>query len=121
MHGEKLYNSILDMFNDIKNRDLSDFYHMNKYTIEYTKEGIVVKYTVPGADKDDLTIDIREDALHIEIKKNDQFSGLKDVFGVPSNVSIENIKATYKNGILTIILPYLQKPYNRKSVSIDVD
>ena len=74
---------------------------------------------VPGIDKKDLKIGINEDVLtisseHSEEKKVDHddfkrrefsYTSFCRSFYLPENVSKEKIEASYKDGILSVVLP----------------
>jgi HSP20 family molecular chaperone IbpA len=118
---KEVFGAMDDFFKDLEENDLTDFYHMNKYTMNRDDKNIKITYTIPGADKEDLKVKIVNDTVFVSAKKNDVFSGLKDAFGVPSNVDIGNISSQYKNGILDIVLPLLGDNKDRENIEITVE
>ncbi len=89
-----------------------------KVDIKEKEKEYVVEAEIPGFKKEDVTIELDEDRLTIAAQKSEQrdeekenyirkersYSSMSRSFSI-SNVSSENIKAKFENGILTIILP----------------
>jgi HSP20 family protein len=83
------------------------------------KDQIVVRADIPGVKKEDLAISVREDVLTLKgERKEEQEKKGKDYFyserfygafsrtiGLPAAVKADNVKATYKDGVLEIRLP----------------
>ncbi len=83
------------------------------------KDKVIVKAELPGVDKTDVKITISENALTIrgerkeekEAQKEDYycceraFGSYSRTIALPIEVDKNNAKASYKNGILEIILP----------------
>jgi HSP20 family protein len=89
---------------------------------------------VPGIDRKDLKIEINENVLLISSEtKNDSeenkngfkrkefsYSSFSRSFQVPENVSQEKIEATYKDGILNVILPKVEEEKNKISRQVKI-
>ena len=87
--------------------------------ISETKDAIMVKAIVPGIGSEDLEISFHNDTLIIRGKKSGvhvgedtyrhrierRFESFSRSVRLPCRVKIEEIKATYKNGILEIVMP----------------
>jgi HSP20 family protein len=72
-----------------------------------------------GFSKDDLKVEIKENVMHIgalkkqeKEEKNEQYtrrefssSSFNRSFSLPANILEENMKASYENGILSILIP----------------
>ncbi|MCA9951158.1 MAG: Hsp20/alpha crystallin family protein [Anaerolineales bacterium] len=83
------------------------------------EDGYVVEASVPGINPDDVEISFEDDVLTIkgEIKETAESEGVNyqirerrfGEFGrsirFPVNINVENVEATYTNGILTLIVP----------------
>lgn len=98
-----------------------------------TVNGIVVRMEVPGMNKEDVTVEIRENILTIrgerkanpDIRDDAYFrqeickGNFQRSFTLQYSVNLEMIKASVKDGILSIELPHpeQEKP---KQVTIDV-
>jgi len=88
-----------------------------------TEKEIVVKSTIAGVDVDDLDISLQNDMLTIkgirrkdfEVDDDDYFyqecywGGFSRSIILPVEVKEDEISATLKNGILTIVLPKAEK------------
>lgn len=97
-----------------------------------TDEAIILKAELPGVDKDKVTVDVKDNVLTLkgersfdkEIKEENyyrrerSFGSFNRCFTLPSSVNPEDIKATYKDGILTI---KVTKPEEKKPKQIDID
>ena len=87
------------------------------------KDSILVKALLPGVDKKDISISVKEDILTIqgksskkkEIRERNYYHAeiRKGAFSrtltLPSAVNEDKVKAIYKNGVLEIILPKIEK------------
>ena len=83
----------------------------------------VLKFELPGVEKNDVKITLQNDVLTLRgekrqenEKKGDNFHRMERSFGVfqrsftlASSVNSETIEATYDNGILTITLPKVEE------------
>jgi HSP20 family protein len=93
---------------------------------------IEVKAELPGINKDDLKISVRDNVLSISGERK-QESETKDkkfhriersygkfnrIISLPADVDADKIKAIYKDGVLSITLP---KPESMKTKEIDVE
>lgn len=98
-----------------------------------TEKEVVAKCDIPGLEKkDDVNIEVDDNLLIIsgtvnrvdEVKeehlhRQERFFGrFQRSVSLPSRVSPEGVKATYKNGVLEIRMPKLQLD-NRKRIDID--
>ncbi|WIV13422.1 Hsp20/alpha crystallin family protein [Proteiniborus sp. MB09-C3] len=102
---------------DIKEKD-------NKYILEAE---------LPGVNKDEITLELRNDMLTISVEKNEQIEETKENYirkerryGSQSrsfyveNVKAEDIKANFENGILSISLPKKEvKPNSNRKIDIN--
>lgn len=130
---------------DHMNRWLDDFFHTADPTcgkwgarrwspsvdIFENDDTIIVKAEVPGMNKDDIEIDVKDRVLTLrgkrssdeEVKEDDYYrrertwGSFKRAFTLPENVDSEAIKADYKDGVLKIDIP---KPEERKPRRITV-
>jgi HSP20 family protein len=92
---------------------------MPAVNIKEDNKRFTLELAVPGMDKKDLKIDVNEEVITIssehreekEEKNNDfrrkefSYSSFCRSFYVPENVNKEKIEATYRDGILTVVLP----------------
>jgi len=97
-----------------------------------TESAIVIEVEVPGINKDDISIDLKENVLSIEgerkleadrkeenyYQRERRFGWFQRTFTLPAYVEPESIKATFKQGVLKIEIP---KPEERKPKQISID
>jgi HSP20 family protein len=114
--------------NDYFGRDfLSSFfsdgadYNVPAVNIRENEKSYEIGVAAPGLNKEDLNVSLDKDVLTISSKKemkkeSDEknfmrrefgFSSFCRSFSIPESVDEEAIKATYKNGVLTVELPKL--------------
>ena len=98
-----------------------------------TDEALVFTAVLPGIRRDDMTILVSEDMLTIEAKRADQTleetSDLRRAaeqattlfrkIRLPRSVDIDQIEASFKDDVLTIIIPKL-KPTRKQGITIQV-
>ncbi|MCX7793620.1 MAG: Hsp20/alpha crystallin family protein [Thermodesulfovibrionales bacterium] len=100
----------------------------------YDKKGeIVVKAELPGVEKDNIDITITKDTLTIkgEIKRDEEikdedyyareisYGSFARTIALPVEVDSEKAKATFKNGILEIVLPKKEEA-KPKEIKVEV-
>jgi HSP20 family protein len=98
------------------------------------KEDIVVKADLPGMNKDEIEVTVAGDVVTIkgekkkeeEVKEKDYYrrersygSFVRSV-ELPSEVKSDQIKASFKDGVLEIRMPKTEEA-KKKSVSIKID
>jgi HSP20 family protein len=100
--------------------------------IEEDNENYFVKAELPGIIRDDIRISIRGNLItlsgerkHTSEAKTKTFHRIERSYGqfsrtiaLPSDVDSDKVKATHKDGILTVILP---KPESVKPKEIEVE
>ena len=83
-----------------------------------TERAMVIRLEIPGAREDDVQITLSEDLLTVSGVKRDEYEGpgrrfhqaeitygeFSRSFRLPWKASSEDVRAVYKNGILTITL-----------------
>jgi len=98
----------------------------------YEEEGnIVVKAEVPGMDKENISVDVKDRVLTLkgersadnEVKEDNYFrrertyGSFERAFTLPADVNTDEIKAEYTDGVLKVIVP---KPEIAKPKQISV-
>ena len=95
--------------------------------IEETGTDIVVRVELPGMDKEDCQISIRDNTLYLSGEKylerdssesdyhvmERAYGRFERVFALPKTVSPAKAEATYRNGVLTVRLPKENAEPNR--------
>ncbi|MHB8062545.1 MAG: Hsp20/alpha crystallin family protein [Ruminiclostridium sp.] len=108
------------MFSDFFNDSFMGFAGANsiKADVKETEKEFIIDAEIPGAKKEDIKLDLRDDRLIISIEKSEETKEEKDNyirrerrFGSSSrsflveNVKHDEVTAKYENGILSIVLP----------------
>lgn len=103
--------------------------------IKETEASYEVAVASPGLKKEDFHIDVDHNVLTISAETKEEkeekdgekvtrrefsFSSFKRSFSIPDNVLVDEIKANYQDGILSLSLPKKEKtePNNKKRISI---
>lgn len=108
---------------------------MPAVNIKEGKEDFTIEVAAPGLDKKDFKIDLNNNILEIssekEVKNEENgdkfmrcefsYSSFKRYFTLPDSVESEKIKASYKDGILNVVIPKKDeakvKPVRQISIS----
>lgn len=91
-----------------------------------------LQVAVPGMSKEDFSLDLAENTLTIsgERKFNQekkegnyysfetQYGTFKRTFRIPKNVNIDKIEASYKEGILSVVLPKSDEQKLKSTIKI---
>ncbi|MFN8276620.1 MAG: Hsp20/alpha crystallin family protein [Chitinophagales bacterium] len=102
------------------------------------KESYMLEVAAPGFDKEDFKIDVDNQMLNISVEKksnvseqnaNDdrynriefRFSSFKRSFQLPKTVDGTKISASYKNGILYVLLPKQEEAKAKAKFEIKID
>ncbi|MCS7229148.1 MAG: Hsp20/alpha crystallin family protein [Candidatus Kryptonium sp.] len=101
--------------------------------ISETDDEYIVRAEIPGVNKDDIKITIKENMLTISGEKkqeketkNENFHRIERVYGsfsrsftLPSAVKVDKVEAKFKDGVLTIKLPKVEEA-KAKEIEIKV-
>ena len=122
--------TLSDFFNE-------DFFPMNRNTsslpsvnIREDEKAFYLELAVPGMDKKDLRIEVKDDVLtisseHKEEKDEDlegyrrrefSYSSFCRSFYLPEDVNGEKIGASYKDGILNVEIPKLEEEKKKEKI-----
>ncbi len=129
----------LSRINDVFDRMLEDFFSMDTrlaepvstlvplMNVEELKDQYRITLEVPGMEKDDIDISIKDDVLTISGEKKEDFKEEGTLFRrerwfgkftrsltLPNDADIEKIEAEYKNGVLTINIPKSETAKGKK-------
>lgn len=102
--------------------------------VKETKNEIVVKAEVPGMEPKDIDISLTDHMLVIrgekrqeKEEKDENYQVIETHYGafvrsieIPANVRADNIQASYKNGVLKIVLPKSEEA-KKKEVKIKIE
>ncbi len=131
--GHRMNHLFDDVFRPVARRDsrLSMWNEYPTVDIYDNDENIVITAELPGIDKKDIVIDVKDGVLTLkgersfenEVKdekyycRERTFGKFERVFRLPADVDPEKISADYKDGILKIDIP---KPEEQKPKKIAV-
>lgn len=141
-----MFPSFPSLFDDFMTRDLSDWFSTNFSTTGTTLPAVniqendseyIVELAAPGMTKKDFNIELENDVLTITSEKNNEvedkdqegnyyrkefsYQSFQRSFRFPQEmVNSEKINASYKDGILHLVLPKVEekKTKPRKQISI---
>lgn len=99
-----------------------------------TPENLVIKVEVPGVEKEDITVEVKDDNLCLkgerkfekDVKEENyhrmerSYGAFKRIFSLPTTVDKEKVTASFKNGVLEITLPKIRKE-KPKQIKVDVE
>lgn len=91
--------------------------------IKNTDNEYAMEVVVPGFKKEDINIDVKNDILTISAEAEEEtsdknkdytrkeynFSSFSHSFHLPDNAKDDAIEASYNNGVLTLIIPKINK------------
>ncbi|UZQ85671.1 Hsp20/alpha crystallin family protein [Thermoclostridium stercorarium] len=103
-----------------------------KADIRETDKEWIIDAELPGVDKNNINIEVDDGYLTISVEQNEEINEERENYVrrersygsfrrsfFLNNVKEDDIKAVYKNGILTVTLPKA-KPDNKRKIQIDV-
>lgn len=80
-------------------------------------ENLHIEIELPGVDKDKIILKMHEDSFNIRANREGvEYSGS---YAVCCPIDYANAKARYKNGLLTIDVPYMKPAPSGKKIPID--
>jgi len=135
-----LQDRINRIFNDSfgRSRDLDDEVSLYDWRppvdIYETNEGIVLKVELPGVNKDDVSVEVKENVLTLkgerlldpEIKdehyyrKERSFGKFNRSFSLQEPIKPDLIKAGFKDGVLTVEVPRPEEE-RPKQITVNID
>ena len=125
--------NIDSIFNDFFNDSFIGFAGTNsiRADIKETEKEFIIDAEIPGANKEDIKLDLRDDRLTISVERNEETKEERDnyirkerIFGSCSrsfyveNVKQEDVTAKYENGILSVVLPKSETKKINSSIDI---
>lgn len=134
-------NSIFPSFVDeFFGKDLPVFMNLENGTtspsvnIIESKEDFKIDLAAPGLEKDDFRINLHNNVLTISCEKENKVEENKEkymrrefsytqfnrAFSLPQTANSESINATYKNGVLSIVIPKKEEAKEKPSREIAI-
>ena len=131
-HMRRMMNQVMNSYNDMDNETSVSW--SPRIDVSENDNKFEVSAELPGMERDDIKIEVQNNILTISGEKNSQREEEKDdtylceraygrfsrSFELPALVNSDSIKATYKNGVLTLSLPKVEaaKP---KQIEVNVE
>lgn len=118
-----------DMFPEIRQTDDMGLMEWRPVVDTYEKnDHIVVNAELPGVNKEDITVDVKNNVLTISGERkheenvnetnyyrNERFYGkFQRSFTLPDNVDAEKVDAVYKDGVLEVKIPKTEDNKTKK-------
>jgi HSP20 family protein len=82
-------------------------------------EEVSVTIEIPGVEKEDIDLKATENTL--EVKVNAPQRKYHRVIDLPCDVQPKTTKATYKNGVLDVIIKRREKRSEREGFRVDIE
>jgi len=129
-------NRLLDTFwagPETRERALQEFRDLRHFReplldIKETDRDLVISLEVPGVDKKDINLNVTENSLELKVEKKAEekvekrdylreertYKGFYRSVSLPTRVIPEQAKASYKDGILEVVVPKAEKKKVKK-------
>jgi len=75
-------------------------------------EEVAVTVEIPGVEKEDIDLNVTEDAIEITVD-NPKRGKYHELLNLPCDVKPKTMKATYKNGVLDVVVKRKKKKTGR--------
>jgi len=100
--------------------------------IEENNGNLMVRAEIPGMKKEEIKVSVKDDVLTISGERSREnetkdktvhriersYGQFRRMIRLPAQVDVDKVKATYKDGVLNVILP---KPESMKPKQIEVE
>ena len=121
-----------------RTRDLDEEVSLNDWSppvdIYETADGIVLKVELPGVNKDDVSVEVKDNVLTLKgerlldpkikdehyYRKERSFGKFNRSFSLQETIKPDLIKASFKEGVLTVEIPRPEEK-KAKQVTVDID
>ena len=98
------------------------------------KDDVVIKAEIPGLSKEEISVQVTDSTLMIkgekkrdeEVKEDDyyrcerSFGSFTRAVALPSDVKADQVKASFKNGVLEVRLPRTEEA-KKKAITVKID
>lgn len=103
-----------------------------KLDVSETEQDIQVTVELPGLSEKDLDVELADDRLKIRGEKKDSretkehnfhrmertFGSFERMIALPAKVKRENVHATFKDGVLTVVLPKVEPSRVQQKITV---
>ncbi|NOZ44842.1 MAG: Hsp20/alpha crystallin family protein [bacterium] len=103
--------------------------------VSETDKELIATVELPGVEKQDIRINATDDGIEIRVEKKDErkeedkkkgiyslertYSGFYRFIPAPDGIDVENIKASYKNGVLELRIPKVESKKKAKQIPVE--
>ena len=122
-----IFDDVFDSMFDKPNNDIM------KTDVKVVGDNYLLDISVPGYDKENIKLELERGYLTVTAEKNKEvnsdgekyirreisYGKCSRTFYVGDNITEDEIKANYKNGILSITVPKTSKVDNKKVIEIE--
>lgn len=125
-YGLNNVSELFDRFFNDEEVASNQYFAIPPANILETEKDYRIELAVPGYQKSDFNIELEENLLVISLEKEEKtnkdeefvtrefgFGKFKRSFRLSNKVKREDIRATYKNGVLTVNIPKKEEALNR--------
>lgn len=90
--------------------------------LDETEKEIKLNYEIPGMNKEDIKLHVTGKYVEVSAEKKEEskdkksYSKFYRVMTLPSEINPDNVNATYKNGVLEVILQKSEKEKQSKKL-----
>ncbi|MDP3033770.1 MAG: Hsp20/alpha crystallin family protein [Methanobacteriaceae archaeon] len=134
INAEKLLN---DIISDIQNKagefgkTISDYKTALQKPLTdviETENSLIVKFDLPGVNKDDIDLGISEDSIKIKVLFEEENENIKYLqkershgkllrsLTLPMNIKTEEVKAIFEDSVLTVEMPKMDKEVHKVDI-----
>lgn len=116
---DPLFNTLDSVFDRYRYNDYPDV------KIKKSDSNYKLLMSIPGLCKDDLKIVIKDGILKISYEKEEKnensyfMTSFEKSYTLPDDINDNEIQATVKDGVLQLILPFHEKKFLEKVISIE--
>ena len=121
-----------------RTRDLDEEVSLNDWSppvdIYEAGDGIVLKVELPGVNKDDVSVEVKDNVLTLKgerlldpkikdehyYRKERSFGKFNRSFSLQETIKPDLIKASFKDGVLTVAIPRPEEE-KPKQITVDID
>lgn len=81
-------------------------------------DNLFIEIELPGVDKDNISLKVSEDSFTVDATKEDiRYVG---TYVLSCPVVPDQAKARYKNGLLSVEVPYVEQPREAREIPIEM-
>ncbi|MCD6226173.1 MAG: Hsp20/alpha crystallin family protein [Candidatus Aenigmarchaeota archaeon] len=109
-------------------RDDFHFFREPLSDLRETEKELIASIEIPGVEKDDIQLSVTENTLSVKVEKKAEakiqkenylraersYKGFYRSIDLPCKIIPDKVKASYKNGILEIVMPKAEKKKMKK-------